>query len=53
MAIGVALAAAALLGPDHVAWRIGCVAVYPPLLLGLRIVHLDGARTLLAVLRRR
>ncbi len=53
LGLGVGLAAAALLGPDHVAWRLLCVAAYPVLLLGLRIVHLDGARTLLAVLRRR
>lgn len=47
------LAAAALLGPDHVAWRLLCVAAYPPLLLGLRVVRIEGARTLLAILRRR
>jgi O-antigen/teichoic acid export membrane protein len=39
LAIGLALAAAALLGPDHVAWRILCLAAYPPILLALRIVR--------------
>lgn len=53
LGLGVGLAAAALLGTDHVAWRLLCVAAYPVLLLGLRIVHLEGARTLIAVLRRR
>ncbi len=53
LGLGVGLAAAALLGPDHIAWRLLCVAAYPVLLLGLRIVHLEGARTLIAVLRRR
>jgi O-antigen/teichoic acid export membrane protein len=47
------LSAAALLGPDHVAWRLLCVLAYPALLLGLRVVRVEGARTLLAVLRRR
>lgn len=47
------LAAAALLGPDHVLWRLACFAAYPPLLLGLGIVRIQTARTLLAVLRRR
>lgn len=52
--VGVAagLSAAALVGPDYVAWRLLCVAAYPAILLGLRIVRIDGARTLLAVLRR-
>lgn len=39
-ALGVAgaLGAASLLGPDSVAWRVACVAVYPPLLVLLRFV---------------
>lgn len=37
IAIGLALAAAAVLGPDHVLWRAACVAVYPPLVIGLRL----------------
>jgi O-antigen/teichoic acid export membrane protein len=53
LAIAAALAAAALLGPDHPLWRLGCVAAYPALLLGLRVVHIEQARLLLAVVRRR
>jgi O-antigen/teichoic acid export membrane protein len=53
LAIATALAAAALLGPDHVAWRLACAAAYPALLLGLRVVRIDQARTLVAALRRR
>jgi O-antigen/teichoic acid export membrane protein len=53
LAIGAGLAAASLLGPDHVAWRLACVAAYPVLLLGLRIVNVGGGRALLRVLRRR
>jgi O-antigen/teichoic acid export membrane protein len=52
LAIAVALTAAALLGPDHAAWRLGCVALYPALLLGLRIVRIDNAKTLIVALRR-
>jgi O-antigen/teichoic acid export membrane protein len=48
LAIGLALAAAALLGPDHVGWRILCLAAYPPTLLALGIVR----RADLASLRR-
>lgn len=39
LGIGLALAAAALLGPDHTGWRLLCVAVYPPILLAVRIVR--------------
>lgn len=46
------LAAAALLGPDHVLWRIGSLLLYPAVLLGLGIVRLDQGRALLAALRR-
>jgi O-antigen/teichoic acid export membrane protein len=46
------LAAAALLGPDHSLWRIGCLAVYPIALFGLGVVRLDQGRALLAALRR-
>jgi O-antigen/teichoic acid export membrane protein len=48
LVIGLALAAAALLGPDHAGWRILCLAAYPPILLALGIVR----RTDLAALRR-
>jgi O-antigen/teichoic acid export membrane protein len=50
--IAASLSAAALLGPDHVLWRIGCVIAYGPLLLGLGIVKLAQGRALLSVLRR-
>ena len=46
------LATAALLGPDHFLWRIGCLAVYPIALFGLGVVRLDQGRALLAALRR-
>lgn len=39
--VGFALAAVALLGPDHTAWRIAWVVAYLPLLLALRVVRLD------------
>lgn len=51
--IAVGLAAAALLGPDHVAWRLGCIAAYPLLVVGLRLVPLSTASALAATLRRR
>ncbi len=38
LALGVALSAGALLGPDHVAWRLGCIAAYPIIAIGLRVV---------------
>ncbi|HSK92562.1 MAG TPA: oligosaccharide flippase family protein [Candidatus Angelobacter sp.] len=53
LAVAGGLAVAALLGPDHVLWRLACVAAYAPILLGLRVIHPAGARTLIAVLRRR
>jgi O-antigen/teichoic acid export membrane protein len=37
--VAAALTAAALLGPDHVVWRIACVAAYPALAIALRIVR--------------
>lgn len=39
LGIGGALAAAALLGPDHVLWRTACVAAFPLLVVGLRVVR--------------
>lgn len=47
------LSAAALLGPDHVLWRIATAAAYVPLLLGLGIVRPSQGRALLGLLRRR
>ena len=53
LVVAASLAAAALLGPDHGLWRIGCALAYPVILLGLRIVRIDQARLLLGVVRRR
>lgn len=49
LVLGMALAAAALVGPDHVVWRLACVLGYPLLAIGLRMVPSE----LLAPLRRR
>ena len=46
------LAALALLGPDLVLWRIGCVLLYPAALLGLGIVRPAQGRALFAAFRR-
>lgn len=51
--IAAGLSAAALLGPDAFAWRLGCIAAYVPLLLGLRLVRVEQVRTLFALVRRR
>lgn len=37
--LAMGLSAAALLGPDHIAWRLGCIAAYPALVVIFRIVH--------------
>lgn len=47
------LSALALLGPDHVLWRLGCVAAYPALLLVLRLVSLAEVQSILSLIRRR
>ena len=39
LSLAMGLAAAALLGPDHVIWRLGCIAAYPALVVLLRIVR--------------
>ncbi len=46
LGIGGGLSAAALLGPDHVAWRLLCIAAYPPLVIGLRVVPPDVVASL-------
>ena len=38
LAVGMGLAALALVGPDQVYWRLICVAAFPALTVGLRIV---------------
>lgn len=52
LVLGVAggLGVAALLGPDHPLWRLGCVVAYPALLLSLRIVRIADARRLLGAI---
>jgi O-antigen/teichoic acid export membrane protein len=47
------LSALALIGPDHALWRIGCLLLYVPILLGTGIVRASQARQLLDVIRRR
>jgi O-antigen/teichoic acid export membrane protein len=48
-----ALSAAALLGPDHTLWRLGCVAAYAPMLVALRILVPSEALAVLSGLLRR
>lgn len=51
--IGGGLSAAALLGPDHVGWRLACIAAYPVLVVALRIIRPAEVSSLAAVMRRR
>lgn len=51
--IGGGLSALALLGPDNVWWRLGCIAVYPIAVVALRIIRPAEIASLAAVLRRR
>lgn len=53
LGIGLGLAAAALLGPDHPLWRLGCLLAYPILVLGLRIVRPADVASVRALLQRR
>jgi O-antigen/teichoic acid export membrane protein len=48
-----ALSAAALLGPDHTLWRVGCLLAYAPILVALRVVVPSEARAVLGGLLRR
>ena len=50
--LAAALSAVALLGPDHAAWRVGCIIAYLPLLLALRIVDLAQLRSVMSLVRR-
>lgn len=53
LAIGAGLAAAAVLGPDHVAWRVGCLAAYPFAVVTLHILEpADRARVREEISRR-
>ena len=51
--LALALSAAALLGPDHVAWRAACVIAYPGIGLGLRLIPIRTLTTLVSIVRRR
>lgn len=50
LVLAMGLAAAALLGPDHLAWRLGCIAAYPALVVLLRIVRKNDFTWLRAAL---
>jgi len=47
------LSALALIGPDHVLWRLGCLVLYVPILLGTGIVRASQGRQLFEAIRRR
>lgn len=53
LVLGLGLAAAALLGPDHAAWRFACLVAYPVLVIGLRIVSVRAMNPMVAFIRRR
>jgi O-antigen/teichoic acid export membrane protein len=53
LAVAGALAAAALLGPDHLAWRAGCVLAYPVVALVGGIIRREDLDAVLGGLRRR
>ena len=50
LTLGGGLAAAALLGPDHALWRIGCIIAFPITMVLLRVVRVAD---LVAVIPRR
>ncbi|MBA2266601.1 MAG: oligosaccharide flippase family protein [Chloroflexi bacterium] len=52
LGLGLALSVAALLGPDHAGWRLACIAVYPMVAIGLRIVPVRLLTPLIGLLRR-
>ncbi len=47
LAIGLGLAAIALLGPDTILWRLAAFLAYVPLIFALRIVRLSDVRAVL------
>ena len=53
LAVGGALSAAALLGPDHTLWRVACLLAYAPILVASRVVVPSDARAAVASLLRR
>jgi O-antigen/teichoic acid export membrane protein len=50
--VGLVLAAAALLGPDHALWRVATILAFPLVALALRIVAPGEIRTARQMLRR-
>ena len=52
LGLGLALSALALLGPDHVAWRLACIGAYPLAAIGLGIVPTRLLAPLTSFLRR-
>jgi O-antigen/teichoic acid export membrane protein len=53
LTMGAALTAAALLGPDLVLWRLGCIVAYPLAIVYLRIVRMDELRMVRDLISRR
>jgi O-antigen/teichoic acid export membrane protein len=53
MVIGLGLALAAVHGPDSILWRLGCVAIYPIMVVGLRIIRPAELAALRGMLLRR
>lgn len=53
LAVAMSLAAAAVLGPDHAAWRLLCLAAYPVIVLGFGIVPISVLSALRSLRRRR
>ena len=53
VAAGLALAAAALLGPDTAPWRVLCLVAYPVLLTLLGVLRAEEVRAAWSSLRRR
>jgi O-antigen/teichoic acid export membrane protein len=53
LGLAAGLSALALLGPDHPLWRLGCLLLYPPILVGAGIVRPTQARQLLRAVRGR
>jgi O-antigen/teichoic acid export membrane protein len=51
--LAMALAAAAVLGPDHVGWRLACIVAHPLAVVGLGIVPRHYAAELIGLIRRR
>lgn len=52
MVVGMGLAASALVGPDHPLWRLAMIALFPLVLLVLRIVSRDEIRAARRLVRR-